>query len=173
MTVNTMPDDLREDLRAIVNVFLQHKSMEQTQDYLARGRRFVKFDVQQLSENWIIAVRSWLAHKDHTNERTMDGLASELRLRGLEPPYGTVARELADRSAQTKEPERRKAVEEIAREINEFICEIETSRCCRDLCWNWVTRSPAFREYRVRPRGQLADRWMFWQAFANRQPFAC
>src|SRR6516162_1086136 len=46
-------------------------------------------------------------------------------------------------------------------------------RCCRDFCWNWVTRSPAFREYRVRPRGQLADRWMFWQASANRQPFAC
>src|SRR5205809_8013006 len=35
-------------------------------------------------------------------------------------------------------------------------------RWCRDLCWNWVTRSPAFREYRVRPRRQLADRW--WQA---------
>ena len=46
-------------------------------------------------------------------------------------------------------------------------------RCCRDWCWNSVTRSPVFREYRVRPRGQLADRWMFWQAFANRQPFAC
>jgi hypothetical protein len=46
-------------------------------------------------------------------------------------------------------------------------------RCRRDLCWNWVTRSPAFREYRVRRRGQLADRWMFWQASANRQPFAC
>src|SRR6266536_247359 len=49
----------------------------------------------------------------------------------------------------------------------------ERNGCCRDLCWNWVTRSPAFREYRVRPRGQLADRWMFWQASANRQPFAC
>jgi hypothetical protein len=45
--------------------------------------------------------------------------------------------------------------------------------CRRDLCWNWVTRSPAFREYRVRRRGQLADRWMSWQASANRQPFAC
>ena len=127
MTVNTMPDDLREDLQAIVNVFLQHKGMELIQDYLARGRRFVKFDVQQLNENWIIAVRSWLAHKDRTNERNMDGLASELRLRGLDPPYRAVARELADRSAHTKEPERRKAVEELAREINEFMCEIETS----------------------------------------------
>jgi hypothetical protein len=46
-----------------------------------------------------------------------------------------------------------------------------TASSCRDLCWNWVTRSPAFREYRVRPRRQLADRW--WQASANRQPFAC
>src|SRR5262249_16488000 len=33
--------------------------------------------------------------------------------------------------------------------------------CRRDWCWNSVTRSPAFREYRVRRRGQLADRWMF------------
>ena len=31
-------------------------------------------------------------------------------------------------------------------------------RCRRDLCWNWVTPSPTFRDYRVRRRGQLADR---------------
>jgi hypothetical protein len=29
----------------------------------------------------------------------MDDLAAELRLRGLEPPYGAVEQELADRSA--------------------------------------------------------------------------
>src|SRR6266511_4009737 len=40
------------------------------------------------------------------------------------------------------------------------ICQPFLKWCCRDLCWNWVTRSPAFREYRVRPRGQLADRWI-------------
>src|SRR5262245_9279883 len=113
--------------RRLLMYSFQHKSTEQTQDYLARGRRFVKFDVQQLNENWIIAVRSWLAYKDRTNERMMDGLTSELRLRGLEPPYGALARELADRSAQTKETERREAIKEIAREINEFICEIKTS----------------------------------------------
>jgi putative ABC transport system substrate-binding protein len=32
------------------------------------------------------------------------------------------------------------------------------------MCWNWVTRSPAFREYLVRPRGQSADRWALWRA---------
>jgi hypothetical protein len=89
------------DPEVVVNAFLQHKSMQQIQDYLARGRRFARLDVERLNTDWIIAVRSWLAHKDRTKERMMDDLAAELRLRGLEPPYGTVKQELADRSAQT------------------------------------------------------------------------
>jgi hypothetical protein len=40
---------------AIVNAFLQHKSMKQMQDYLARGRRFAKLDVERLNKDWIIA----------------------------------------------------------------------------------------------------------------------
>ena len=111
------------DPEAIVNAFLQHKSMKQMQDYLARGRRFAKLDVERLNEDWIIAVRSWLAHKDRTKERMMDDLAAELRLRGLEPPYGAVEQELADRSAQTNEAERKKTVREVAREIGEFMRE--------------------------------------------------
>jgi hypothetical protein len=46
-------------------------------------------------------------------------------------------------------------------------------RCRRDLCWNSVTRSPAFREYPVKQRGQLADRWALLQASASRRPYAC
>ena len=63
------------DPEAIVNAFLQHKSMEQMQDYLARGRRFAKLDIGRLNEDWVIAVRSWLAHKHRTKERLMDDLA--------------------------------------------------------------------------------------------------
>ncbi|TMK02848.1 MAG: hypothetical protein E6G74_05800 [Alphaproteobacteria bacterium] len=118
-----MADDPREGPKAIINRFLQHKSMEQIQDYLARGRRFAKLDVGQLNEEWIIAVRSWLAHKDRTAERMMDDLAAELRLRKLEPPYSAVEQGLADRSAQTKEAERKKAFREVAREIGEFMRE--------------------------------------------------
>ena len=105
----------------VVDTFLQHKSLEQMQDYLARGRRFTTFDVRQLTKDWIIAVRSWLAHKDHTNERMMDDLAAELRFRGLEPPYLAVEQELADCSAQTKETERKKVLRAFAREIGEFV----------------------------------------------------
>ena len=89
------------DPEAIVNAFLQHKRMQETQDYLVRGRRFAKLDVGRLNKDWIIAVRSWLAHKRRTKERVMDDLAAELRLRGLEPPYGAVEQELVDRSTQT------------------------------------------------------------------------
>jgi hypothetical protein len=118
-----MADDPREDPEAVVKAFLQHKGLEQTQDYLVRGRRFTTFDVRQLTKDWITAVRSWLAHKDHTNERNMDDLAAELRLRGLEPPYLAVERELADCSAQTKETERKKVLRAFAREIGEFMRE--------------------------------------------------
>ena len=119
-------DETAEDPRdptAIVDAFLQHKSMEQMQDYLARGRRFAKLDVGRLNKDWIIAVRSWLAHKDRTKERMMDDLAAELRLHRLEPPYGAVEQELADRSAQTNQADRKRSVRGVAREIGEFMRE--------------------------------------------------
>ena len=121
--MDEMADDPRDHPEAIVNGFLQHKSVERTQGYLARGRRFAKLDFGQLNEDWINAVRGWLAHKDRTNERMMDDLVAELRLRGLEPPYGAVEQEFADRSAQTKETERKKVLSAVAREIGEFMRE--------------------------------------------------
>ncbi len=111
------------DPEAMVKAFLQYKSMEQMQDYLARGRRFAKLDAERLNTDWIIAVRSWLAHKHRTKERMMDDLAAELRLRGLEPPYGAVEQELADRSVQTNQAEGKRTVREVAREIGEFMRE--------------------------------------------------
>ena len=121
--MDEMADDPREDPEAVVNAFLQNKSMEQMQDYLARGRRFTKLTVAGLNADWIIVVRSWLAHKHSTNERMMDDLAAELRLRGIEPPYVAVEHELADRPAQTKETERKKVLRAVARDIDEFMRE--------------------------------------------------
>jgi hypothetical protein len=96
--------EVPRDPEAIVNAFLQHKSMKQMQDYLARGRRLAKLDVERLNKDWIIAV-------------TNDGW-SALRLRGLEPPYGA-EQQSADRSARMKETERKK-VREVVREIGGF-----------------------------------------------------
>ena len=98
------------------------------QDYLARGRRFAKLDLERLNKNWIFAIRSWLANKHRTKERMMDDLGAELRLRGLEPPYGAVEQQLADRSAQTNEAERKKSVRKVAREIGRFMRENDRPR---------------------------------------------
>jgi len=121
--MDEMVDHPREGPEAVVKAFLQHKSLEQMQDYLARGRRFTKLTVARLNADWIIVVRSWLAHKHSTNERMMDDLAAELRLRGIEPPYVAVEYELADRPAQTKETERKKVLRAVARDIDEFMRE--------------------------------------------------
>ena len=116
-------DTCEDHAGAIVNAFLQNKSMEQKRDYLARGRRFAKLAVGQLKENWIIAVRRWLAQKDQTDEMMMDDLASELRLRRLEPPYRAVEQELANRFAHTKDAKRKEKIREVACEIGEFVLE--------------------------------------------------
>jgi hypothetical protein len=113
---------------AMVHAFLQHKSMEQTQAYLARGRRFATLDAGQLSEDWITAVRSWLARKDRARERVMDDLTAELQLRGSEPPYDAVKQELAARFAGIEEVEQKKVRRGLARQIAMFMRERRTSR---------------------------------------------
>lgn len=119
-----MADEPRENrAAAMVHAFLQHRSVEQSQDYLARGRRFATLDVGQLSEEWIIAIRSWLARKDPARERMMDDLTAELQLRGFEPPYDTVNQELAARFAGIDDPTQNKIWSEVAREIGEFMRE--------------------------------------------------
>lgn len=117
--------DKQRDRRAKTNVhaFLQRRNIEHRWDYLARGRRFATLDVGQLSENWITAVRNWLARKDRTTELTMDDLTAELRMRGLEPPYDAVKQELATRFSTIGEVAQRKVGREFARQICTFIRE--------------------------------------------------
>jgi len=119
-------DDLREDYTgAIIDAFLQNNRMEQTRDYVARGRRFARLKVGHLNQSWINAVRSWLARKDPTDELVMDDLTSELALRKLKPPYAAVQQELMDRFVQTNKSLRTKNIKEIAREIGEFVRDTE------------------------------------------------
>ena len=108
---------------ALIDAFLQHRKMEQTQDYLSRGRRFAALDVGQLSEDWIIAVRSWLARKDRECEQMMDDLTAELQLRRSEPPYAAVKQELAARFALIEEAEQAKTGTQLAQEVALFMHE--------------------------------------------------
>jgi|SRR6516165_6980196 len=115
-------DDTREgQTGAVIRAFLQNKSMEQTRDYLSRGRRFAQLALGELNQYWVIAVRSWLARKDPTNELIMDDLASELGLRQVEPPYGAVKHELMQRFAQANKSQQEKKIREIMWAIGEFM----------------------------------------------------
>jgi hypothetical protein len=119
-----MADKPREDrAEAMIVAFLEHRKMEQTQDYLTRGRRFATLDAEQLSEDWIMAVRRWLARKNRPGERMMDDLSAELQLRGFEPPYDAVKQELATRFCDLEEVEQKKAGGELARQIDMFMGE--------------------------------------------------
>lgn len=111
--------DKQRERRAKANVhdFLQRRNIEQRRKYLARGRRFVVLDVEQLGKSWIAAVRNWLARKDRAAEVTMDDLSAELRLRGLEPPYEAIKHALAFRFAAIDEVAQQKLVGEFARQI--------------------------------------------------------
>jgi hypothetical protein len=113
----------RDRAAAMVDAFLEHRRMEQTKDYLGRGRRFAALDVGQLSEDWIIAVRSWLARKDREREQMMDDLTAELQLRSSEPPYDAVKQELTARFALIEEAEQAKPGTQLAQEVALFMHE--------------------------------------------------
>jgi hypothetical protein len=108
-------------IEAILDEFLHNLSTEQSHDYVARGRCFSALGVEQLNKDWIMAIRSWLARKERTIERVMDDLASELYLRGLQPPYNAIKHELDNWSARTKYADRKEARISLARKIDKFV----------------------------------------------------
>src|SRR5215475_633612 len=115
--------DKQRERRAETKIyaFLQHGIREQRRKYLARGRRFIILDVEQLSKSWITAVTNWLAWKDRAAEVTMDDLTAELRLRGIEPPYEAVKQELDIRFVGIDEGAQKKFVREFARQVGMFV----------------------------------------------------
>ena len=84
----------RDDADALAESYLQHELMNETKDYLDRGRRFKLLAVTELNEKWVIVFRRFTAH-DRTPIGEMDDLAAELRLRGLDPPYDRVRSEMS------------------------------------------------------------------------------
>jgi hypothetical protein len=81
-----------EESNALASVFLASEWMDETRDYLARGRRFEKLSPDQLNDGWEGAFRRWLSR--HGDPRETDDYAAELRLRELELPYERVENEL-------------------------------------------------------------------------------
>jgi len=117
-----MADTERENrAQADIHAFLQRRRLKLKREYLSRGRRFANLNDEQLTENWIAAVRTWLARKGPVTELAMDDLTAELRLRGFEPPYDAMNRELAARFFEFNKAAQKKVATRFARHLTAFL----------------------------------------------------
>lgn len=79
---------------ALPDIWVQNELLEQTKDYLARGRRFSRLKIDDLNERWAAAFRQFVRERNGPHARDMDDAGAELRLRGNKFPTHLVAREV-------------------------------------------------------------------------------
>jgi hypothetical protein len=75
-----------ERFEALPEVWVQNELLEQTRDYLTRGRRFERLRLDRLNKEWAEAFRRFVTQRDGPHLRDMDDAGAELRLRGEEFP---------------------------------------------------------------------------------------
>jgi len=87
-------EKLAEHFEALPDVWLQNELLEQTRDYLTRGRRFERLKLDRLNKLWAEAFRQFVRRKTGPHLRDMDDAGAELRLRGEEFPTDLVTSEV-------------------------------------------------------------------------------
>ena len=115
----------------LADAFLQSALMDETGDYVQRGRRFEALPTPQLNEQWVAAFRNFVQAATTAIEtgdgtsgcdtRDIDETAAELRLRGLDPPLDVVEEGDAgalQRLVQAVGPD---APEALDQQINRFL----------------------------------------------------
>jgi hypothetical protein len=115
-------DEDDDHTNAMVDAFLQHTQMEETQQYLSRGREFKTISEAELKLRWAEAFRRWCKAHSPGHVRKLDDLSAELRLRGLEPPEDSVKVELSMMREEIQHEYKSDPdwQEEIAKRIAEF-----------------------------------------------------
>lgn len=80
------------DPRLIADAMIASDLMEQTKNYLERGRKFESLTVDQLKDKWVMDFKMW---RNTGNSKEMDDTYAELRLRDIEAPFERVQAERA------------------------------------------------------------------------------
>jgi hypothetical protein len=110
----TISDVEAEKGEELADTVLAAAAMEETEDYLVRGRRFERLTVETLRQRWIAAFKAWCRDRNLQLQREFDDAAAVLRLRGEEPPLETVQDEIAAlRSEIARDSRDEKAWEDI------------------------------------------------------------
>jgi hypothetical protein len=78
--------------------YLKNEGMDATADYMRRGRHLANVDIGELNAQWIASFKDWVANLGQGQEydqRPREDIESEMQVRGLQPPYESVAEESA------------------------------------------------------------------------------
>src|SRR5271169_5455138 len=110
-----------ERIEALPEFWLQNELLEQTRDYLTRGRRFERLRINHLNEEWAKAFRQFVRWQIGPHVRDMDDAGAELRLRGEEFPAHLVTSEVEQLRAAIRRVGPISPSTEFGRKIDEFI----------------------------------------------------
>ncbi len=91
---NAPMEKLAEGIATLPEVWLQNELLEQTRNYLTRGRRFERLRINQLNEEWAKAFRQFVRLQIGPHVRDMDDAGAEIRLRGEGFPAHLVTSEV-------------------------------------------------------------------------------
>ena len=114
-------EKLAERFEALPEVWLQNELLEQTRDYLTRGRRFERRRLDQLNEEWAKAFRQVVRRQIGPYVRDMDDAGAKLRLRGEEFPTHLVTSEVEQLRAIVQRVGPISPSADFVRKIDEFI----------------------------------------------------
>lgn len=78
----------------LANEFLNNEEMNETRDYLIRGRYLKNLSEQELKDAWVDRFEAWFDGHDRAEEGKMNDAASELRLRDLSFPYERIPHQM-------------------------------------------------------------------------------
>jgi hypothetical protein len=87
-------DEAEKSAEKLTDATLSAAAMEETEDYLVRGRRFQRLSIEDLGQHWTNAIKAWVRDRSKEWQREFDDTQAELGLRGAEPPWSNIRNEI-------------------------------------------------------------------------------
>jgi hypothetical protein len=93
-----MPSD--DESTDLAGEYLAHALMNETGEYVARGRRFSATDIDMLRDQWVALFRRLLIDREAAAKTDFNDVGAEFRLRSVDPPHDRVQSEIAELKAR-------------------------------------------------------------------------
>jgi hypothetical protein len=119
----------QSDPDALLRALMERDEVEETRDYVTRGRRHKSFDVDQLGAIWVRAFKTFISPGSGTQElQELSDSWAEFRLRRIEPPYHEVSDELRALQEEIWEDVRKRGLDNrgLAQKLEELLEEMRT-----------------------------------------------